>query len=65
VFINPQVSKQLAGEHRRDLISDDRQQTLARQLRAGSGIAKDRQPLTHRLWRRLRPVTSPRLEPQA
>ena len=65
MFLNPQISKQLADEHRRDLIADARQQTLARQARAGSGPAKDRQPLTYRLWRRLRPVTSPRLEAQA
>jgi hypothetical protein len=68
MFINPQLSKQLADEHRRDLIADDQrlqQQTLARQLRAGSGTAQERQPLTSRLWRRLRPVTRPRLEPQA
>ncbi|MGH3254435.1 MAG: hypothetical protein ACRDOU_03360 [Streptosporangiaceae bacterium] len=65
MFINPRVSKQLAEQHRRDLIVDDqRQQTLARQLRAGSGTAKHHQPLTNRLWRRLRSVTRPRLEPQ-
>jgi hypothetical protein len=68
MFINPQLSKQLTDEHRRDLIADDQQQqqqTLARQLRAGSGTAQHRQPLTNRVWRRLRPVTRPRLEPQA
>ena len=65
MFINPQISKQLADEHRRDLIADAQQQTFARQVRTGSGTAKARQPLTNRLWRRLRPVTSPRLEPQA
>ncbi len=68
MFINPKLSKQLTDEHRRDLIGDDQQQqqqTLARQFRAGSGPAQDRQPLTSRLWRRLRPVTRPRLEPQA
>ena len=64
MFINPQISKQLADEHRRDLIADAQQQTLPRQLRTGSGTAKHRQPLTIRLWRRLRPVTRPRLEPQ-
>jgi hypothetical protein len=65
MFLNPQISKQLADEHRRDLTTDARQQTLARQARAGSGPASHRQPLTNRLWRRLRPVTQPRLEPQA
>jgi hypothetical protein len=65
MFINPQISKQMADERRRDLIADDQQQTLARQLRAGSGTAKHRLPLTNRRWRRLRPVTRPRLEPQA
>jgi hypothetical protein len=65
MFINPQLSKQLTDEHRRDLIAGDQQQALARQLRAGSGTAKHRQPLMNRLWRRLRPVTRPRLEPQA
>jgi hypothetical protein len=64
MFINPRISKQLTDEHRRDLIADDQQQILARQLRAGSGTAKHRQPLTNRLWRRRRPVTRPRLEPQ-
>jgi hypothetical protein len=64
MFINPQISKQLAEERRRDLVVGDQQRTLARQLRAGSGPAKYRQPLTNRLWRRLRSVTRPRLEPQ-
>jgi hypothetical protein len=64
MFINPQISKQLAGEHRRDLMADARQQSFARQVRAGSGTATHRQPLSYRLWRCLRPVTSPRLEPQ-
>ncbi|HEY6294846.1 MAG TPA: hypothetical protein VIX15_04215 [Streptosporangiaceae bacterium] len=64
MFINPQISKQLADGHRRDLIADDQQRALARQFRAGSGPARHRQPLTSRLWRRLRPVTRPRLEPQ-
>jgi hypothetical protein len=63
MFLNPQISKQLADEHRRDLIADAQQQTLAR--KAGSGTTSHRQPLTNRLWRRLRPVTRPRLEPQA
>ena len=65
MFINPQISEQLAGQHRRDLIADDQQRALTRQLRAGAGTAEDRPPLTNRLWRRLRPVTRPRLEPQA
>jgi len=64
MFINSQISKQVADEHRRDLIADAQQQALPRQLRAGSGTVKHRQPLTNRLWRRLRPVTRPRLEPQ-
>ena len=65
MFINPEISKQLAAEHRRDLLADAQQQSFARQFRAASGTARQRQPLTLRLWRRLRPVTSPRLEPQA
>jgi len=65
MFINPQISKQLADEHRRDLTTDARQQSFARQFRAGSGTAAQRPPLSYRLWRRLRPVTQPRLEPQA
>ncbi len=64
MFINPQISKQLADERRRDLVADDQQQTLARQLRTGSGPAGHREPLTNRLWHRLRPVTRPSLEPQ-
>ena len=64
MFINPQISRQLADERRRDLVADDQQQTLARQVRAGSGPAGHRQRLTNRLWRRVRPVTRPRLEPQ-
>ena len=62
MFINPEISKQLATEHRRDLLADAQQQSFARQVQAGSGPAKARQPLTYRLWRRLRTVT--RLEPQ-
>jgi hypothetical protein len=66
MFINPRISKQMADERRRDLTAaDQQQQALARQLRAGSGTAKHRLPLTNRRWRRLRPVARPRLEPQA
>jgi hypothetical protein len=65
MFINPQISSQLANEHRRDLLADAQQQSFTRQVRAGAGTTKDRQPLSARLWRRLRPVTRPRLEPQA
>jgi len=61
MFINPRISRCLANERRRDLIADAEQQTLPRQLRSGSGTAEHRQPLTNRLWRRLRPVTRPRL----
>ena len=61
MFLNPQISKQLADEHRRDLMADARQQSFARQVRGGSGTAK---PLGYRLWHRSRPVLSPRLEPQ-
>ncbi len=64
MFLNPEISKQLATEHRRDLLADAQQQSFARQVQAGSGPATHRQPLTNRLWRRLRPVTRPRLEPQ-
>ena len=64
MFINPEISKQLAAEHRRDLLADAQQQSFANQVRTASGTATERQPLTSRLWRRLRPVSSPRLEPQ-
>ncbi len=64
MFLNPEISKQLATEHRRDLLADAQQQSFARQIQAESGPAPHRQPLTNRLWRRLRPVTRPRLEPQ-
>ena len=60
MFINPQISKQLADEHRRDLIAGDQQQILARQLRAGSGTAGPRQRLSDRLWHRLRSLTKVR-----
>jgi hypothetical protein len=61
MFINPQISRQLADEHRRDLIAcDQQQQTLARQLRAGSGTDGPRQRLTNRLWHRLRSLTKVR-----
>ena len=63
MFINPEISKQLATEHRRDLLADAAQQSFARQIQ-NDGHAERRQPLSYRLWRRLRPVTSPRLEPQ-
>ncbi len=65
MFINPEISRQLAAEHRRDLLADAAQQSFARQVQAESAPARHRQPLTYRLWRRLRPVTSPRLEPLA
>jgi hypothetical protein len=64
MFINPEISRQLANEHRRDLLAEAQQQSFARQFRTGSGTARHRQPLTYRPWRRLRPVTRPRLEPQ-
>jgi hypothetical protein len=63
MFINPEISRQLANEHRRDLLADAAQASLARQIRPESGTARHGQPLTTRLWRRLRPVTRPRLEP--
>jgi hypothetical protein len=65
MFINPEISKQLAAEHRRDLLADAQHQSFVNQARTGSGTAAQREPLTSRLWRRLRPVSSPRLEPQA
>ncbi len=64
MFINPQISKQLADEHRRDLLADAEIQSFARKVQAESKTAQHRQPLTYRLWRRLRPATRPRLEPQ-
>jgi len=64
MFINPEISKQLATEHRRDLLADAQQQSFARQFQAESAPAERRLPLTYRLWRRLRPVTRPGLEPQ-
>jgi hypothetical protein len=64
MFLNPQISKQLADEHRRDLLASAQQQSFARQVQDASRTARQRQPLTARLWRRLRPVNSPRLEPQ-
>ncbi|MGH3255006.1 MAG: hypothetical protein ACRDOU_06270 [Streptosporangiaceae bacterium] len=71
MFINPEISRQLADQHRSDLLADAQQQSLARQARTATGTTTHRQPLSYRLWRRLRPVTtsrpvtSPRLEPQA
>ena len=65
MFIDPQTSKQLADERYRELLADAQHQSFARKLQADSGTARHRQPLTYRLWRRLRPVISPRLEPQA
>ena len=64
MFINPEISRQLAAEHRRDLLADAQEHNFARQFRTVPGIAMHRQPLISRLWRRLRPVTLPRLEPQ-
>ena len=64
MFINPEISKQLAAEHRRDLLAGAQQQSFARQVRAESGTARHRQALTYRLWRRLHPASSPRLESQ-
>jgi hypothetical protein len=64
MFINPEISRQLAAEHRRDLLADAQEQNFARQFCTEPGTARHHQPLTYRLWRRLRPVTSPRLEPQ-
>jgi hypothetical protein len=62
MFINPEISKQLAAEHRRDLLADAQQHSLVQQAQAGaSGTAKHRQPLTSRLWGRLRPIIRPRL----
>ena len=64
MFINPEISKQLAAEHRRDMFTDAQHATLVRQCQApAAGTARHRQPLTARLWRRLRLVTG--LQPQA
>jgi hypothetical protein len=60
MYMHPEISKQLADERRRDMLTDAQNDRLARQART----APHRQPLTYRLWRRLRPVTRPRLEPQ-
>ncbi len=64
MFMNPEISRQLADERRRDMLADAQQQSFARKFQAESGTARHRRPLTYRLWRRLRPVTRPRLEPQ-
>jgi hypothetical protein len=64
MFINPEISRQLANEHRRDLLAAAQQQSFVRQFRTEPGTARHRQPLTNRLWRRLRPVIRLRLEPQ-
>ena len=51
MFINPEISKHLATEHRRDLLADAQQQSFARQIRTETGTARHRQPLTYRrLW---------------
>jgi hypothetical protein len=62
--MHPEITRQLADEHRRDMLTDAQNRRLARQLGPEPGTARHRQPLTYRLWRRLRPVTRPRLEPQ-
>ena len=64
MFIHPEISRQLGNEHRRDLLADAARQSLARQIRTESRTARHRQPVTNRLWRGLRPVIRPRLEPQ-
>ena len=64
MFIDPQTSKQLADEHYRELLADAQHQNFARKLQAESGTARHRRPLTYRLWRRLRLVSSARLGSQ-
>jgi hypothetical protein len=62
MYMHPEISRQLADERRRDMLTDAQNDRLARQFRSESATAP--QPLTYRLWRRLRPVTHPHLEPQ-
>jgi hypothetical protein len=62
--MHPEITKQLADEHRRDMLADAQNRRLVRQFDGDRGTARHRQPLTYRLWRRLRPVARPRLEPQ-
>ena len=64
MFIEPGTAKQLADQRYRDMLTDARDHRLARQLDADPETARHRQPLTYRLWRRLRPVSRPHLEPQ-
>jgi hypothetical protein len=58
------AARQLADEKHRDLVAEARRQRSVRQLQDEPATAGARQPLTSRLWRRLRPVSRPRLEPQ-
>ena len=65
MFLNPQITKQLADEHRRDLIADAQQQTLARQIRAGSGTTGSARHSATVSGAACARSPSPRLEPQA
>ena len=64
MFMHPETARQLCDERRHDLAAAAQHQHLVRQLQAEPGTARHRQPLTYRLWRRLRAVSRPRLEPQ-
>ena len=55
------AAKQLADSKHRDLVADARRQRSVRRLQDAPTTA---QPLAYRLWRRLRPVSRPGLEPQ-
>jgi hypothetical protein len=64
MYMHPEISRQLADERRRDMLTKAQNDRFARQFRGESATARHRQPVTYRLWRRVRPVTRPHLEPQ-
>ncbi len=64
MHMHPEISRELAGQRHREMLTEARNDRLARQFRGESQTAPHRQPLAYRLWRRVRPVTRPGLEPQ-
>jgi hypothetical protein len=65
MFMHPYISRELARERQRDMLTQARRQLLARRLHAESGTARHHQQPMQRLRRALRVSVGLRAAPQA
>jgi hypothetical protein len=64
MFMNPYISRELARERQRDMLTYARQQRLVRQMRAESGAPQRREQPWQRLRHALRAAAGLRAAPQ-